>query len=99
MRKPKGHIRKRPFGYEIAVPEGRDPITKRYRYRYAYADTIEGLLHPELTAAATRGEAASIAHRQFSAHASVNRTCEIAMTRATGTTYHHLLELVEHATR
>jgi integrase len=41
MRKPKGHIRKRPFGYEIAVPEGRDPITKRYRYRYAYADTIE----------------------------------------------------------
>jgi integrase len=41
VRKPKGHIRKRPFGYEIAVPEGRDPITKRYRYRYAYADTTE----------------------------------------------------------
>lgn len=58
-----------------------------------------GLLRPELTAAATRAEAASIAHRQFSAHASVNRTCEIAMTRATGATYHHLLELVEHATR
>jgi D-lactate dehydrogenase len=32
-------------------------------------------------------------------HASVNRTCEIAMTRATGATYHHLLELVERATR
>jgi D-lactate dehydrogenase len=58
-----------------------------------------GLLHPELTAAATRGEAASIAQRQFSAYASVNRTCEIAMTRATGATYHHLLELVERATR
>jgi D-lactate dehydrogenase len=58
-----------------------------------------GLLHPELTAAATREEAASIADRQFSAHASVNRTCEIAMTRATGATYHHLLELVEQATR
>ena len=58
-----------------------------------------GLLHPELTAAATREEAASIAQRQFSVHASVNRTCEIAMTRATGATYHHLLELVEHATR
>jgi D-lactate dehydrogenase len=58
-----------------------------------------GLLHPELTAAATREEAASIAQRQFSAHASVNRTCEIAMTRATGATYHHLLELVEQATR
>ncbi len=58
-----------------------------------------GLLQPELTAAATREEAAFIAQRQFSAHASVNRTCEIAMTRATGATYHHLLELVEQATR
>ena len=58
-----------------------------------------GLLHPELTAAATRGEAASVAGRQFSAYASVNRTCEIAMTRATGAQYHHLLELVERATR
>lgn len=58
-----------------------------------------GLLHPELTAAATRSEAASIAQRQFSAHASLNRTCEIAMTRATGVPYHHLLELVERATR
>ena len=27
MRKPRGHIRKRPFGYEISVPEGRDPIS------------------------------------------------------------------------
>jgi len=58
-----------------------------------------GLLLPELTAAATRAEAASIAHRKFSAYASVNRTCEIAMSRATGLTYYHLLELVEHATR
>src|SRR5260370_27899941 len=41
MRKPKGHVRKRPFGYEIAVPIGRDPITKRYQYRYEYAGTPE----------------------------------------------------------
>src|SRR5262249_14846748 len=41
MRKPRGHIRKRPFGYEIAVPEGRDPITQRYQYRYGYAATEE----------------------------------------------------------
>ena len=41
MRKPRGHIRKRPFGYEIAVPEGRNPITKRYQYRYAYAHSEE----------------------------------------------------------
>jgi D-lactate dehydrogenase len=56
-----------------------------------------GLLRPELTASATRGEAAAIGQREFSAHASVNRTCEIGMTRATGATYLHLLELVERA--
>lgn len=58
-----------------------------------------GLLRPELTASATRGEAAAVRQREFSVYASVNRTCEIAMTRATGATYHHLLELVEEATR
>jgi D-lactate dehydrogenase len=58
-----------------------------------------GLLHPELTASATRDEAAFIAKRQYSAYASVNRTCEIAMAEATGTTYYHLLELVERASR
>jgi D-lactate dehydrogenase len=58
-----------------------------------------GLLRPELTAAATRGEAADVTQRRFSAYASVNRTCELAMTRATGATYQHLLELVEEATR
>jgi hypothetical protein len=41
MRKPRGHIRQRPSGYEIAVPEGRDPTTKRYQYRYGYARTEE----------------------------------------------------------
>ena len=34
MRTPKGHIRRRGNRYEIAVPVGRDPITKRYRYAY-----------------------------------------------------------------
>jgi D-lactate dehydrogenase len=57
-----------------------------------------GLLHPELTAAATRAEAASVTQRKFSAYTSVTRTCEIAMSRATGATYCHLLELVERAT-
>ena len=37
-----------------------------------------GLLHPELTASATRVEAASVAGAEFAAHASVNRTCELA---------------------
>ncbi|MEU8171288.1 FAD-binding and (Fe-S)-binding domain-containing protein [Microbispora hainanensis] len=57
-----------------------------------------GLLHPELTASATRAEAASVAEGGFAAHASVNRTCEIGMTRATGKTYHHLLELLDEIT-
>ena len=41
MRTPRGHIRRRGSRYEIAVPVGRDPITKRYRYAYDYADTEE----------------------------------------------------------
>ncbi len=58
-----------------------------------------GMLHPELTASATRAEAAALAGRAFTAYASVNRTCEIGMTRATGQPYRHLLELLEEATR
>jgi D-lactate dehydrogenase len=58
-----------------------------------------GLLHPELTASATSAEAATVRGRDFDAYASVNRTCEIGMTRATGSPYQHVLELVERATR
>jgi D-lactate dehydrogenase len=58
-----------------------------------------GLLHPELTAAATGPEAATLAHREFTAYASCNRTCEIGMTRATGVPYRHLIEIVEESTR
>ncbi|UWP86598.1 FAD-binding and (Fe-S)-binding domain-containing protein [Dactylosporangium fulvum] len=57
-----------------------------------------GLLHPELTASATRAEAEAVARDGCAAHASVNRTCEIGMTRATGHTYHHLLELLDRIT-
>jgi integrase len=41
VRTPRGHIRRHGSRYEIAVPVGRDPITKRYRYAYDYADTEE----------------------------------------------------------
>ena len=41
MRTPRGHIRRRGSRYEIAVPVGRDPITKRYRYAYDSAGTEE----------------------------------------------------------
>ncbi|RVX47676.1 D-lactate dehydrogenase [Nonomuraea polychroma] len=57
-----------------------------------------GLLRPELTASATRAEAAAVSAGNFAAHASLNRTCELGLTRATGRPYHHLLELLDQAT-
>lgn len=53
-----------------------------------------GLLHPELTAAATAPEAAQVRELDVSAHASVNRTCELGLTRATGRPYRHVLEVL-----
>ncbi|MFC0532038.1 FAD-binding and (Fe-S)-binding domain-containing protein [Phytohabitans kaempferiae] len=58
-----------------------------------------GLLHPALTASATSREAAEVVAAGYQAHASVNRTCEIALTRATGQPYRHILELLEAASR
>jgi D-lactate dehydrogenase len=58
-----------------------------------------GMLHPELTAAATAPEAAELAGREFDAYVSGNRTCELGMTRATGRPYQHVLEVLELATR
>lgn len=58
-----------------------------------------GVLHPELTESATREMAEELSGRQFAAYASTNRTCELAMTRATGHTYRHIIELLADATR
>ncbi|GAA3207329.1 FAD-binding and (Fe-S)-binding domain-containing protein [Oerskovia jenensis] len=63
-----------------------------------------GMLHPELTAAATRTEAAEVAahardHGTADAYASSNRTCEMGLSRATGQDYVHVVELLEAATR
>jgi D-lactate dehydrogenase len=58
-----------------------------------------GLLHPELTASATAAEARDVAGSGASAHVSVNRTCEIGMTRATGHPYRHVLEVLDEVTR
>lgn len=57
------------------------------------------MLHPEFTASATAAQAAEIASLGADAHASCNRTCELGMTRATGSGYPHILELFEAATR
>jgi len=51
-----------------------------------------GLLHPELTASATARQAAQVRELDAQAHVSANRTCELGMTRATGTAYVHVIE-------
>jgi D-lactate dehydrogenase len=58
-----------------------------------------GLLHPELTEAATREEAAELAGSAFDAHVCGNRTCEIGLERATGRAYRSPVELLERLTR
>jgi D-lactate dehydrogenase len=54
-----------------------------------------GMLHPELTASATSAEAREVASVKADAHASCNRTCELGMTRATGESYEHVLEILQ----
>jgi D-lactate dehydrogenase len=58
-----------------------------------------GISHPELTAAATRDQAAELAGRDFDARLSSNRTCEIGLSRATGERYESVLILLERLTR
>ena len=58
-----------------------------------------GVTHPELTASATRPQAEELAGRDFDAHLSSNRTCEIAMTRATGEPYESVVCLLERLSR
>jgi D-lactate dehydrogenase len=58
-----------------------------------------GLLHPELTAAATREQAAEVRAREFDAHLSSNRTCEVGLEQATGRPYESVVLLLERLTR
>jgi len=58
-----------------------------------------GFLFPELTASATRHEADEVKGRHFDGHFSSSRTCEIGVTRATGSIYRSYLYLLEAATR
>ena len=57
-----------------------------------------GMLRPELTASATAEQAGQVQMLASEAHASTNRTCEIAMTRATGKTYQHIIETLDAVT-
>ena len=58
-----------------------------------------GFSHPELTAAATRPQAEELAGRDFDAHLSSNRTCEIGLSRATGQPYESFVFALERVTR
>jgi D-lactate dehydrogenase len=58
-----------------------------------------GLLHPELTAAATADEASELAGSTFDAYVCSNRTCEIALEQSTGRPYVSVVQLLEEATR
>ena len=58
-----------------------------------------GMLHPELTASATRPEAEEVRRADAGVHASVNRTCELGMTRAVGAPYRHVLQVLDDVTR
>jgi D-lactate dehydrogenase len=57
-----------------------------------------GMLHPELTAAATADEAAELAGRSFDAHVCGNRTCEIGLEQATGAPYASFVHLLDQLT-
>jgi D-lactate dehydrogenase len=57
-----------------------------------------GMLHPELTAAATADEAAELAGRSFDAHVCGNRTCEIGLSEATGRPYESFIHLLDQLT-
>ena len=54
-----------------------------------------GMLHPELTAAATAPEAAEVNARTFDAYVSSNRTCEIGLASGTGRPYRSIIQLLE----
>jgi len=58
-----------------------------------------GMLHPELTASATSAQSAEVRATNSTVHASCNRTCELGMTRATGSDYRHVVELLAEAVR
>lgn len=58
-----------------------------------------GLLHPELTASATRAEALEVKANPTTNHISSNRTCEVGMEQATGEPYGSFIYLLEELSR
>ncbi len=58
-----------------------------------------GMLHKELTDAATRRESEEVAARGYDVYVSANRMCEMGMERGTGEPYESVLAALERSTR
>ncbi|MFZ9248975.1 MAG: FAD-binding and (Fe-S)-binding domain-containing protein, partial [Candidatus Nanopelagicales bacterium] len=58
-----------------------------------------GLLHPELTESATEKEAQEIKNQEIQYFASTNKPCQIALSKATGKKYVHIVELLDELSR
>jgi len=82
----------------IAAACSREPVVPPSAGCCGFAGD-RGYLVPELTASATRQEAAEVRAGNFDGHYSSSRTCEIGLTRATGSAYRSYLYLLERATR
>jgi len=57
-----------------------------------------GFLVPELTAAATRAEAAELTEAPATYYVSANQACELGMSRAIGQAFAHVLEILDRHT-
>ncbi|MGJ6981071.1 FAD-binding and (Fe-S)-binding domain-containing protein [Aestuariimicrobium soli] len=56
-----------------------------------------GMLHPELTEAATRDTVNELGDQSFDLYLSANRTCELGMGRALGVEFEHVLVALDRA--
>jgi D-lactate dehydrogenase len=82
----------------IAAALADEPVSPASATCCAFAGD-RGLLHPELTSAATRHEAAEVVQRPTDAYVSSNRTCELGLEQATGRRYESFVFLLEELTR
>jgi D-lactate dehydrogenase len=54
-----------------------------------------GFIYPELTAAATRTEAAEVRQQKYDGYYSTSKTCELALTEAVGEDYESIIRLLD----
>ena len=94
-------------GVELSINQNMKNIAEMISIRVVIPDDWSccgfagdrGLLHPGLTASATKKESEELSNEIFAAYASSNRPCQQALSQATGQKYVHLIELVDQLTR